>query len=66
MLNEIHEGSNKGGNANHLGGCLTSLLIMMTVPIGIIIGVIVYCKIKLPKYVDRIMGNEIRLLGFGD
>lgn len=32
--------SNKGGNANRSGGCLTSIILMMAVPIGIIIGVI--------------------------
>ena len=40
MLNEIHEGSNKGGSTNHTGGCLTSFLLIMTVPIGIVFGVI--------------------------
>ena len=40
MLNEIHEGSNKGGSTNHTGGCLTSFLLIMTVPIGIILELI--------------------------
>lgn len=40
MLNEIHEGSNKAGSTNHSGGCLTSFLLIMTVPIGIVLGVI--------------------------
>lgn len=40
MLNEIHEGSNKSGGTNHSGGCLTSFLLIMTVPIGIFFGVI--------------------------
>lgn len=40
MLNEIHEGSNKGESANHSSGCLTSFLLIMTVPIGIVLGVI--------------------------
>ena len=40
MLNEIHGGSNKGGSINHTGGCLTSFLLIMTVPIGIVLGVI--------------------------
>ncbi|WP_029067222.1 hypothetical protein [Lachnobacterium bovis] len=40
MLNEIHEGSNKSGSTNHAGGCLTSFLLIMTVPIGIVLGVI--------------------------
>ena len=40
MLNEIHEGSNKGGSTNHTGGCLTSFLLIMTVTIGIVTGVI--------------------------
>ena len=40
MLNEIHEDSNKGNSANHSGGCLTSFLLIMTVPIGIVFGVI--------------------------
>lgn len=40
MLNEIHEGSNKDGSTNHTGGCLTSFLLIMTVPIGIVLGVI--------------------------
>ena len=40
MLNEIHEGSNKGGSTNHAGGCLTSFLLIMTIPIGIVLGVI--------------------------
>ena len=40
MLNEIHEGSNKGGSTNHTGGCLTSFLLIMTVPIGIVFGAI--------------------------
>ena len=39
MLNEIHEDSNKG-STNHSGGCLTSFLLIMTVPIGIVFGVI--------------------------
>ncbi len=33
MLNSIHDGSSKGGNSNHAGGCLTSFLIIITVPI---------------------------------
>ncbi len=40
MLNEIHKGSSKGGSPNHSGGCLTSFLLIMTVPIGIVLGVI--------------------------
>ena len=40
MLNEIHEGSNKEGSTKHTGGCLTSFLLIMTVPIGIVFGVI--------------------------
>ena len=40
MLNEIHEGGNKSGGTNHSGGCLTSFLLIMTVPIGIVLGVI--------------------------
>ena len=40
MLNEIHEGSSKSGSTNHSGGCLTSFLLIMTVPIGIVFGVI--------------------------
>ena len=40
MLNEIHEGNNKDGSKNHTGGCLTSFLLIMTVPIGIVLGVI--------------------------
>lgn len=40
MLNEIHEGGNKGGSTNHTGGCLTSFLLIMTIPIGIVLGVI--------------------------
>lgn len=40
MLNEIHEGSSKSGSTNHSGGCLTSFLLIMTVPIGIVLGVI--------------------------
>ncbi len=40
MLNEIHEGNNKGENTNHTGGCLTSFLLIMTVPVGIVLGVI--------------------------
>ena len=40
MLNEIHEDSNKGESTNHSGGCLTSFLLIMTVPIGIVFGVI--------------------------
>ena len=39
MLNEIHEDSNKG-STNHSGGCLTSFLLIMTVPIVIVFGVI--------------------------
>ena len=42
MLNEIHKESmkncSKGGKPNSSGGCLTSLLLMLTLPIGIIIG----------------------------
>lgn len=40
MLNEIHEGSNKSGDTNHSGGCLTSFLLIMTVTIGLVLGVI--------------------------
>ena len=40
MLNEIHEGSNKSGGTNHSGGCLTCLILIMTVPMGIVLGVI--------------------------
>ena len=40
MLNEIHGGSNKGGSTNYTGGCRTSFLLIMTVPIGIVLGVI--------------------------
>lgn len=40
MLNEIHEGSNKGRSYSHSGGCLTSFLLIMVAPIGIVIGVI--------------------------
>ena len=40
MLNEIYEGSSKSGSTNHSGGCLTSFLLIMTVPIGIVFGVI--------------------------
>lgn len=40
MLNEIHKDSSKGGSTNHSGGCLTSFLLIMTVPIGIVLGVI--------------------------
>ena len=40
MLNEIHEGSSNSGSTNHSGGCLTSFLLIMTVPIGIVLGVI--------------------------
>ncbi|SEP83619.1 hypothetical protein SAMN02910289_00632 [Lachnospiraceae bacterium RM5] len=39
MLNEIHNGSNKSGNTNCSGGCLTSFL-LITVPIGIVLGMI--------------------------
>ncbi|WP_027219107.1 hypothetical protein [Butyrivibrio fibrisolvens] len=43
MLNEIHKdsikGSSKGRKMNSSGGCLMSLLVMVMVPIGIIIGV---------------------------
>ncbi len=40
VLNEIHERSNKGGSPSHSGGCLTSFLLIMVAPIGIVIGVI--------------------------
>ena len=40
MLNEIHKGSSKGGSTNHSGGCLTSCVPIMTVLIGIVLGVI--------------------------
>lgn len=40
MLNEIHEGNNKDGSTNHTGGCLTSFLLSITVPIGIVLGMI--------------------------
>ena len=40
MADEIHEGSSKSGSTNHSGGCLTSFLLIMTVPIGIVLGVI--------------------------
>ena len=36
----LNEDSNKGGSTNHSGGCLTSFLLIMTVPIGIVFGVI--------------------------
>lgn len=44
MLNEIHKdsmkGSNKGGRPKSSGGCLTSLMLMLSLSIGIIIGVV--------------------------
>lgn len=40
MLNEIHEDSNTVGRTNHSGGCLTSFLLIMIIPIGIVLGVI--------------------------
>lgn len=40
MLNEIHEGRNKDESTNHSSGCLMSFLLIMTVPIGIVLGVI--------------------------
>ena len=40
MLNEIHKGISKGGSTNHSGGCLTSFLFIMTIPFGIVLGVI--------------------------
>ena len=40
MLTEIHEGSNKGGSTKHTGGCLTSFPLIMTIPLGIVSGVI--------------------------
>lgn len=40
MLNEIHEGSNKSRGTNHSGGCLTSFLLIRTVPIGMVLGII--------------------------
>lgn len=40
MLNEIYEGNNKDGSTNHTGGCLTSFLLIITVPIGIVLGMI--------------------------
>lgn len=36
----LNENRNKGGSTNHSGGCLTSFLLIMTVPIGIVLGVI--------------------------
>ena len=36
----LNEDSNKGDSTNHSGGCLTSFLLIMTVPIGIVLGVI--------------------------
>lgn len=36
----LNEDSNKGDSTNHSGGCLTSFLLIMTVPIGIVFGVI--------------------------
>jgi len=36
----LNEDSNKGNSTNHSGGCLTSFLLIMTVPIGIVFGVI--------------------------
>lgn len=36
LLSEIHESSNKCGSTNHTGSCLTSFLLIMTVPIGIV------------------------------
>ena len=43
MLNEIHKGSSKNRKPNGSVGCLTSLLLILTVPIGIVIGVIALC-----------------------
>lgn len=40
FLNEIHKGSNESGGTNHSGGCLTSFLLIMAVPIGIVLGVV--------------------------
>ena len=40
MLNELNESTDKGASTNHSGGCLTSLLLIMTVPIGIVFGVL--------------------------
>jgi hypothetical protein len=40
ILNEIHKSSNESGSTNHSGGCLTSFLLLMTVPIGIVLGVV--------------------------
>lgn len=40
FLNEIHKSSNEGGSTNHSGGCLTSFLLIMAVPIGIVLGVV--------------------------
>ena len=40
FLNEIHKSSNESGGTNHSGGCLTSFLLLMTVPIGIVLGVV--------------------------
>lgn len=36
----LNENRNKGDSTNHSGGCLTSFLLIMTVPIGIVFGVI--------------------------
>lgn len=36
----LNEDSNKGDSTNHSGGCLTSFLLIITVPIGIVFGVI--------------------------
>ena len=36
----LNEDKNKGDSTNHSGGCLTSFLLIMTVPIGIVLGVI--------------------------
>lgn len=36
----LNENRNKGDSKNHSGGCLTSFLLIMTVPIGIVLGVI--------------------------
>ncbi len=42
MLNELSTDSNKHGNSNSSGGCLTCLLFMITIPV-----IVIKCCISL-------------------